>query len=783
MDRISKSSKTSLGQCTLICMAGLLVSIGTLFWWGAYSQLAASFDAFDASYYENELKRVNGVLKQDQLSFELQIKDYAHWDDTEAFVSGGYPVYIEKNFSPISLANNQINGYLIARLDGSFAAPPMILSDDALIPMPAKMRLALAPLLPSLMTADKSTANTKLFWFKEQAIFVSGVTITDSNESRPPSGYLLFFRHFDSAILDRFRSLTSVDFTLLPQPKNNKADVKVQYLSNMDQPTWVVSKSLNKLPAIIEIQGTTHLKKERYMSFLLLGSSVAGLTLFSLLGIYLSLHFRILKRLHIFSQLADQRRFSPQQPVRWPIKNNDELDNLAFTLNELMSEVEVRHEEMSFLADHDPLTGLGNRRLLMTRLDASMSRQQRYPTFVSTLLFLDLDEFKLLNDGLGHTAGDEILKQMALRMLSQVRNYDTVVRLGGDEFAILLDGLGPEMAHSFAERLLVKITQPFQQNGQNIRIRASVGLTAVNASLCKENLVRYADLAMYEAKRLGKGQVTTFKMALLDVVSRRMLLEQALHSALNAHQLEVWFQPIVDLNSGKVISMEALSRWSLAGEFIPPEEFINIAEITGMIVPLGQQLFDKVGIALQELRTEHSNLQCNINLSVRQFRNRDLFTEITSCLNKYQLPTSAFHLELTESMVVEAEADVLPMMQKLVKHGFKFHLDDFGTGHSSLNRLKNLPFDTLKIDRSFVTSLGRGDDVMARNIINIGNELGMSIIAEGVETQVELDRLVDLGCAQIQGYYFAKPMPLSELKKWLHEKQHQVIQIKSKRQA
>ncbi|ABM02088.1 periplasmic sensor diguanylate cyclase/phosphodiesterase [Psychromonas ingrahamii 37] len=786
MDRILKSRKidqTSLGRCMLIFMTGLLVSIGTLFWWGAYSQLATSFDAFDVSYYENELKRVAGVLKQNQLSFELQIKDYAHWDDTEAFVSGDYPVYIEENFTPISLANNKISGYLIARLDGSFAAPPMILSDDALIPMPAKMRSVLSPLLPALMTADKPTANTALFWLNDQATFVSGVTITDSNESRPPSGYLLFFRHFDSAILDGFRSLTSVDFTLLPQLENNKANFKVQYLSDLDEPAWVVSKNLKNLPAMIEIQGTTHLKKERYMSFVLLGSSVAGLTLFSLLGIYLCLHFRILKRLHIFSQLADKHRLSPQQPVRWPIKNNDELDNLAFALNELMSEVEVRHKEMSFLADHDPLTGLGNRRLLMAQLDANINRQKRHPTFISTLLLIDLDEFKLLNDGLGHNAGDDILKLMSLRMLSQVRNYDTVVRLGGDEFAILLDGVGLEMAQSFAERLLDTITQPFKQNGQDLILRASIGLTAVNNGLCKENLIRYADLAMYEAKRRGKGQVTIFKMALLDTVSRRVLLEQALHSALNDDQLEVWFQPIVDLNSGEVVNMEALSRWSLAGEFVPPEEFINIAEITGMIIPLGQQLFDKVGCALQELRVEHPNLQCNINLSVKQFRDRNLFTEITSCLNKYQLPTSAFHLELTESMVVETETDILPMMQKLVEHGLKFHLDDFGTGYSSLDRLNNLPFDTLKIDRSFVTSLGMGDDIMARNIINIGNELGLNIIAEGVETQVELDRLMDLGCSQIQGYYFAKPMPLSELKDWLYDKQHQVIQMKSKRQA
>lgn len=202
-----------------------------------------------------------------------------------------------------------------------------------------------------------------------------------------------------------------------------------------------------------------------------------------------------------------------------------------------------------------------------------------------------------------------------------------------------------------------------------------------------------------------------------------------------------------------------------------------------MITVLGRQVFDQVGSALQELRVKHRNLQCNINLSVRQFRDSDLITEITSCLNKYYLPASAIHLEMTESMVIEAETDILSMVKKLLEQGFKFHLDDFGTGHSSLDRLRSLPFDTLKIDRSFVTPLNTGDDIMVRNMINIGRELCMNIIAEGVETQVELDRLVDLGCCQIQGYYFAKPMPLSELKNWLHDNQHQVISMKSKQQA
>ncbi|WP_019617003.1 bifunctional diguanylate cyclase/phosphodiesterase [Psychromonas ossibalaenae] len=763
--------KNSLGRWMLICMTGLLISVGLLFWWGAYSQLAVRFDAFDVSFYENELKRVSGVLKQNQLSFEQQLKDYAHWDDTEAFVSGDYPVFLDENFIPMSLKSNQVSGYIVSRLDGSFATPPMILSNETLIPMPAEMRDILAPLLPALMTADKLTANTTLFWFNNQAVLISGVAITDSKKLRHPSGYLFFLRHFDRTTLDGIRALTSVDFKLLPQHDPGKPGFKVQHLPYLNEPAWLVSKSMDNFPAIIQMQGTTHLKTERKMTFVFFGSSVVGLTLFSLLGIYLMLHFNILKRLRIFSQLADQHRFSPKLPVRWPVKNKDELDNLALALNDLMTEIEMKYKDLSFLADHDPLTELGNRRLLMTQLDANMNRHQRNSAFVSSLLFVDLDEFKLLNDGLGHEAGDDIIKLVSRRMLSQARSYDTVVRLGGDEFAILLNDVGLERAHSFADRLLFKITQPFKHSGRNLSIRASIGLTAVDSSLSKENVIRNADLAMYEAKRLGKGQVFVFTMALLDAVSRRVLLEQALLSALNEDQLEVWFQPIVNVNGGEVIGVEALSRWSFSGEYVPPGEFINIAEITGMITTLGRQLFDKAGLALQELRVDHPELQCNINISVRQFRDTGLINDIISCLNKYHLPASALHLELTESMVVEAEADILPVMRKLVEHGFNFHLDDFGTGHSSLERLRYLPFDTLKIDRSFVTTLGAGDDVMVRNIINIANELGMNIIAEGVETQVELDWLVHLGCTQIQGYYFAKPMPLSELKNWLHDRQ------------
>ena len=503
------------------------------------------------------------------------------------------------------------------------------------------------------------------------------------------------------------------------------------------------------------------------------------------LGIYYILNRRLLRRLSEFSRLADLHRTAQDPNIRWPLQGVDELDNLGNSLNGLMSEVSARHQDLSFLAEHDPLTGIGNRRQLHNRLDAVQNRSRRQPSLTSSLLLLDLDSFKLINDGLGHDVGDKVLQVIANRLIALTRNYDTVARLsgdeaviqldgnktvtrlGGDEFAILLEDTEPATALPFAERLLRNLELPIELEGHSLNIRGSIGITLVDATLSKEDVVRNADLAMYEAKRLGKGRVKVFDIRLLDKASRYLQLEQALKRTLDNQQLEVWYQPIIAQDSGDIVGMEALSRWPFGESYIPPLEFIPIAENTGMIAQLGRFVLDQVGATLKDLRSNYPNLQCSINLSVRQFNDTDLVVEISDCLSKYKLPADALKLELTESMIVEHERDILPTMLKLVEMGCSFYLDDFGTGHSSLDRLRRLPFEVLKIDRSFVTPLNDGDDVMARNIINIGQELGMGLIAEGVETEEEHSRLLALGCKQFQGYYFAKPMHLNDLRAWL----------------
>lgn len=763
----SQTITSSIGRWMLCAMTALLILVGFCFLWISSHLINSRFDNFDAKFYEQQLMRVNGVFEQNNLAFESSLIDYAHWDDTEQFVQGNNPTYIDVNFIPEALDNIQVNGLIITHLNGHLVTPPLVKQAEQLTSMPDDLWASLQPVLPSLMSLTQTTVTSKIVWHNHVGILISGVAITNSLKNKPSNGYLFFIRILDESFLNGLRALTLVPFNLTQSQANPQSTSSVMLQDNAGDKQWLATQTLTGLAAKTQVQGGTHLQAERELTFILLLFSVAGLTLVSLIGNYWIVHFKVLNRLHVFSKLADQYRQEPHSLIRWPQKGHDELDNLAQSLNEFIAEVEIRHDDLRHLAHHDPLTGIGNRRLLQATLDINMQQHEINPDFCSTLLLLDLDGFKLFNDGLGHAAGDYILKLIAQRMTSLVRVDDTVVRLGGDEFAILLENTTTDAAHRFAEHLLKHISEPFKYDDHTLNLRASIGLAPLNYTLTKEDIIRNADLAMYEAKRRGKNQAVVFKINFLDIVSRRMQLEQALREALNGQELAIWFQPIIDARKGRIIGLEALSRWKLSSEFIPPDEFISIAETSGMITKLGRQVFDKVGAALQELRIDYPELQCNVNLSLRQFRDSDLTQDIIDCIDKYHLPPSALHLELTESLIADSETEILPTMQRLVEHGFKFHLDDFGTGYSSLERLKNLPFDTLKIDRSFVVPLGQDDHVMVKNIINIGNELGMNLIAEGVETEIEVHKLLQLGCHQIQGYYFARPMPLDDLKVWL----------------
>jgi diguanylate cyclase (GGDEF)-like protein len=481
----------------------------------------------------------------------------------------------------------------------------------------------------------------------------------------------------------------------------------------------------------------------------------------------------VLKRLGRFAQLARSQRSTDLDLMQqWPVQGQDELDELALSLNTMMEALGKARSGLERDVRTDALTDLGNRRMLHEQLDQLLAMRQRQPGLTLAVLLIDLDDFKLINDSLGHAAGDFLLTSIARSLEKLIRSSDVVVRLGGDEFALLYVAQDDELGvRHFAERVQETIAQTREYQGSYLTVSCSMGICyAHGPSTNKDDLLRNADLAMYDAKRAGKGRYSFYSESMLGNVQERMLLEQRLRECLRLDELEVWFQPIVDARTGAAPMMEALARWPLDGGFCPPDKFIPIAEECGLIVALGMAIANKVAAALPVLLALNPYTVVNINLSAKQLMVTTLVEDMCELLDRQGIPRSCVHFELTESAVAKDAELAERQLQLLAEAGFHLHLDDFGTGYSSLHRLQSLPFSTLKLDRSFVTLLGRGDAHIAKVIMALANELGVGVIAEGIETEQQRDALMALGCHWMQGYWFGRPMPLPQMLDWLQSR-------------
>jgi diguanylate cyclase (GGDEF)-like protein/PAS domain S-box-containing protein len=424
----------------------------------------------------------------------------------------------------------------------------------------------------------------------------------------------------------------------------------------------------------------------------------------------------------------------------------------------------------------DVLTGLPNRVLFMDRLSRLFERARRCKDKSFALIFLDLDSFKLINDSLGHMIGDQLLVAIAGRLETTVRSSDsiarlgcnhTIARLGGDEFTILLEEISSALdATSVAERIAKDLATPFVVNGQELFPSASIGIAIYNSTYQKpEELLRDADIAMYSAKAVGKGRYEIFDATMRANTIARLQLETELRHAIERKEFENYYQLIVSLETGKILGFEALVRWkSLTRGIVSPKKFMAIAEETGLIVPLGQWVLEK---ACQQMRiwqarfADDPPLLISVNLSARHFLQADLLEQCRTVLYETQLSHSSLHLEVTESAMIPDPEAAIDLMHQLKELGINIALDDFGTGYSSLSYLHRFPLDSLKIDRSFISRMMEDDEIV-RTIITLGRNLGLKLIAEGVETIEQIVKLQELGCGFAQGYYFSVPVNAQE---------------------
>jgi diguanylate cyclase (GGDEF)-like protein/PAS domain S-box-containing protein len=444
-----------------------------------------------------------------------------------------------------------------------------------------------------------------------------------------------------------------------------------------------------------------------------------------------------------------------------------------------ISERKLAEAHIERLAYYDALTDLPNRRLLTDRLERDLARARRHKHY-GAMLFMDLDHFKNIHDSLGHQVGDNLLIEVARRLSTDLRMEDTVSRLGGDEFIMLLADMGTEPSEAAmqtqakAEQIQTILSKPYHILGHDLHITPSIGVaifpTDDEDNLDSNDILRQADTAMYQAKDDGRDTIRFFLPSMQAAADQRLIIEKELRFALERNELELYFQPQVDKH-GLIVGAETLLRWKHPEKgFISPAEFIPVAEATGLILPIGLWVLEASCRQIKSWHDQHLKLgHLAVNVSPRQFRQPDFIYQVYQVIERTGISPQFLGLELTEGMVIDNVNDTIAKMQALKSMDIELSIDDFGTGYSSLTYLRRLPLDTLKIDQSFVRDIQTDvcDASIVETIISMAHHLGLKVIAEGVETEFELNFLNQRNCQHYQGYYFSRPVPEPEFTRLL----------------
>jgi diguanylate cyclase (GGDEF)-like protein len=786
---LRKRALRLIGLVTLVLIIALFI-IFRLF-------LLVDLKNIETDSVQKSVERSLRLLNQQITDIDAKAWDYAAWDDTYSFMKTKKPEYLSDNYGDSTLSINKLNFVLLVDNNGEILFKKGYnLKNEEQVDVPPGLIHLITPKsrLVNHLTIRSYTSGILLL--PEGPVILSSQPIVTSNMKGPIRGSLIMGRFINDVVLSGLSKTAMLPikmqkFSDWQAPKDVKVPL-VQtgnlpiYVSPLDKNTvagYGVIYDINSKPCLIlqiSLPRTIYNHGKETLASFILALLVGGIAFSIAIG-YLLEKF-ILSRVAEMIRKMWYIRSSGDLSARVKVTGHDELSDLEREMNNMISSLQENQHEITYQAYHDTLTGLPNRLLFFDRLEQAIAQAKRVGQ-KTALLFIDLDRFKPINDTLGHAAGDLLLKSVAERLTGCVRDSDTVSRLGGDEFTVILTNIKEEAhAAKVSQKIIETLSMPFQLEGNEVFITPSIGISLFPSDgETTEQLVVHADTAMYQAK--GQGNQYQFFTADMNAPSfERLRMENGLRKALNREEFIVYYQPLVSLKTAEIVGAEALIRWNHHEKgLIQPVEFIPIAEETGLIVPIGEWVLRTA--CLQNKKWQEMGLpplRVSINLSTRHFLKNDLVDKIERILLDTGLEPYYLELEITENSLMQNIETSLITLMRLRDIGLYIAIDDFGSGYSSLSYLRQLPANTLKIDKSFLQGVpvDSRDSSIVESIIGLGHSLNMKVIAEGVERPEQLQFLEKTGCDKGQGYYFGKPMTSTEFYEFYRNREKSLASLR-----
>lgn len=786
--------------------------------------LIQSFLALEADRADRDLGRVDQALDQINYSLYTFASDWSHWTDLYNYVKGENTEFVPGNINMTAFVNSNINLMMFWGKDGKLVLGGAVDTDkEQIIGFYAGLEKYI---FPGSVLFDRKDVNKDVRGYAllaDRIMLIAACAVTDGDKLLPPAGVAIYGRNLDQALVDKIVDTTKVNLKLLllsDIEKSSKLKNYFDIISNKKIPHYstpvtgallegyTLIRDINDKPIGMFMMTTPRAiygTGAKAVNYFLISFVVLGI-IFSLLIVWL-LRILVIKRLERLDRDVADISAMGNVKQRVDASGNDELSFVSSEINQMLDIIQASHDKLENrveertqelkktniqlqqeiterrsvereliihkehlvrLAHYDNLTSLPNRVFFNEILNKAINHAKRQNKEFA-VLFVDLDRFKNINDALGHPIGDLVLKEMGIRFTKLMRAGDILARLGGDEFIILLNDIGnPKFVIPFAEKLLEASKHPVKIETHEFFISASIGICVFpNDAQSLEELHKYADMAMYKAKRAGGGTYQFYTEEMNVSAHEHIQMEAALRKAIQNNEFVLHFQPQLNLKDGTIKRVEALIRWeSPEHGLISPAKFIPLAEETGLIMPIGEwALKEACRTAKQWQNDGYDPISIAVNISPKQFRHQDVAQVVTDALKESHLDPKYLEVEITETAVMDNADETIGKLNKISQMGINISVDDFGTGYTSISYLKQFPVSILKIDQHFIKGIPENQDDIAivSAVLALGHNLGLEIVAEGVETAEQMEFLTEHGCDLIQGYFLSRPLPANKI--------------------